>query len=291
MYDTWLICDCNFLCRRASYAFGQLEHNGEATGVLFGFLSDLRNMQERFEAKQVVFCFDRGRSKREEIYPDYKGKRRAANEQRLLEEEEIIKANIYRRVIKRLWQEVLPDIGYPNVLVSQGYEADDFIAKACQELTVDFPDDQIMIVSADKDLLQCLAPHIQRYDPNAKVVTSLQDFKAKYGIMPADWATVKALAGCESDCIPGAFKIGESTALKYLRGVLPTKYKAYASIQQFLSSPEYARNQQLVKLPLIGTPECRLVKHNVNPEQWGRVVQSLGMNSLVRSGPYTGRRR
>lgn len=290
MTDTWLVLDCNFLCRRASYAFQGLSHNGEPTSVSFGFFSDLIHLQRRFDAQQVVFCFDRGRNKRIQEFPEYKAKRREGHKKARLDPDQNEYFFNFRKEISKLSTSILPNIGYENTLTAYGYEADDWIAKACHEISHNFKGDEVVIVSADHDMFQCLSPTIRLYNPNAKRIYTLQSFTNDYGIPPSEWIKVKAIAGCSGDEIPGADRIGEKTAIKYLLDILPKKTKAYAEIRRFLLSKEFGRNLMLVSLPFPGTPNCGLVKHSIDPRKWSEVISGLGMDTLVNLGPYLGRR-
>ncbi|HPT36508.1 MAG TPA: hypothetical protein PK309_08280 [Bacillota bacterium] len=283
---TWLIIDCNFLCHRAGYAFPDLTYEGEPTGCTFGFLSELLNLQQRFEADQVVFCFDHGRSKRKAIFPQYKANRH--KQDRTPEEEEA--QRVYRREIKRLWQDILPGIGYENILISYGYEADDFIARACQAISTYHHGDQAIIIASDHDLFQCIGPNIKMWDPNRKKLHTIQSLASELGISPTDWVQVKAIAGCNEDEIPGAERVGEKTAIKYLRGEIKETHKVILTIAKFLQSPEYARNLALTKLPYMGTPEVQLTIHDIDPRRWQAVMVKYGMDSLIKQGPYMGRR-
>jgi 5'-3' exonuclease len=287
MASSWLILDCNFLCHRAGYAFGghELSHDDQPTSVAFGFLSDLIRLQERFDAAQVVFCFDLGRPIRKDLLPEYKAARHAKH----ISPEEIESYNDFHREVKRLWREILPNIGYQNILRRVGYEADDWIAAACKRVP---STDEAVIISADHDLFQCLRPNIRLYSPNAKKLYTLQSFRQEFGINPPEWIEVKAIAGCRGDEIPGAARIGEKTAIKFLKGKLKEGSKAYNTIDNFVHSKTYIRNIGLVRLPIDGLPGVSLIPDEVvNRRRWKDEMERLGMKSLVGLGPYLGRRK
>jgi len=67
-----IILDCNYLCHRAKHIFGDLTYDGNATGVIYGFLKSLSAFQDLFNTSNFVFCFDSRTSKRKEIYPNIK---------------------------------------------------------------------------------------------------------------------------------------------------------------------------------------------------------------------------
>lgn len=286
MADKWIILDGNFIGRRCDYGFQGMEFDGEPTGMIFGFLLTIGRLQEQFEAQQVAICFDMGRNKRIDLFPGYKEKRRQKHKEEFLK----TKSSPYHTQLRKLWKDLLPAMGYQNILMDYGYEADDWIAKVCQDISVEFPEDEMIIVSADHDLFQLIGPHTSVYNPNSKGLYTLQSFKTQYGVMPSDWVQVKAIAGCSGDEVPGVVGVGEKTALSYLRGEVRMGSKAHIQIRKFLNSKEYVRNLSLVKLPLLGTPDCFPIKHSIDPDKWKAVAASLGMESLVTRGPYTGRR-
>ena len=73
-------------------------------------------------------------------------------------------------------------------------------------------------------------------------------FVKKYKIQPAEWAMVKAMAGCDSDEVPGIPGIGLKSALDYLTGGLSDK--KVKKIELAMLTPEFERDKRLVTLPL-----------------------------------------
>lgn len=288
--DSWLVLDCNFLCYRARYSTGELTHNGVPTGTTFGFLTSLVNLQEAFQADYVVFCFDLGEPKRKTLLPCYKANRhKPPKEVSEEEKEELEKASKNFRIeVKRIRKDTLPRMGYKNILSFPGYEADDWIAYACETIQKRWPEDEVIIVSADHDLYQCLSGQVRMYNPCAKQVVTLQGFKSKYGILPSNWALVKAISGCRGDNIPGIDGVGESTAIKFLLGGLPKTSKKRKSIE--LGSTVIERNIPLVSLPFAYITKPPLKKSLPDIESWRTITKELGMDTLIFAGPYVSRR-
>jgi DNA polymerase-1 len=102
------------------------------------------------------------------------------------------------------------------VEVSDGCEADDCIAALAKRFSVECP---VVIVGADKDLKQCLAPDVYLWDPAAKEekLFSLKEFEKKSGLTPAQWPDMQALLGDSADNIPGIPGVGPKTAEKLLQ--------------------------------------------------------------------------
>ena len=102
----WLVLDSPYLCYRAFFSTGFLSYDGDATGVLFGFLRDVRNLMEQFDTDKIAFCFDKGIPLRQNIYSKYKQSRREKRKQ--MSEEEKLTHQDLRKQIKRLRTEILP---------------------------------------------------------------------------------------------------------------------------------------------------------------------------------------
>jgi len=280
MIDTpWLILDCNFLAWRNFHALRQSslrDPAGVPTEVVFGFLRDVIHLQDRFATNNVAFCFDHtAPCKRMQHSPIYKAKRI----QTYSDEETKSRLGV-RKQLQELHDDFLPRIGYRNVFAQKGYEADDIIAALCRK---SLRGKSIVIVSADKDLYQLLRPEISQYNPNTKVLHTFETFNRDYGISPAWWSRVKAIAGWDSDNIPGIKGVGEKTAIRYILGQLNVSGKAFQNIRE--GREVWKSNLELTALPYPGVKIPKIAEDAVNAEQWDSVAKELGMLSLVGQCP------
>lgn len=116
-----------------------------------------------------------------------------------------------------------------------GFEADDILATLARRSENN--GDRVVIVSSDKDLLQCL---------NSGRVTILQRFKTyrgrlespdwisyseffeRFGVTPAQWPEYRALVGDSSDGMPGVPGIGPETGKSIL--------SVFASVEDFVDA-------------------------------------------------------
>jgi DNA polymerase-1 len=269
----YLILDANYLSHRAKHIFGGLRDAGEATGVVYGFLRDLLTLRERFNTNRFVFCWDSPTSKRKEILSTYK-------QHRVKEwtEEEQEFDRMFRKQIAKLKHKYLHTIGYRNIFWQDSYEADDIIAAVCQSLVPGGLDEGI-IVTADRDLFQCIRSNISWYNPRTKTCVSKKHFIKRFGIKPKQWVKIKAIAGCNSDNVKGVPGVGEVTALLYIRGLLKKDSKKYQAIKTHWKDIVLF-NRQLVELPLKGVKPIRLVRDEVTQEGWNKVTKKLGMKSI-----------
>lgn len=278
MNKKYLLLDCNYLCHRAKHTTGGLSYDGDATGVMYGFLKALSTFQDLFGTSRFVFCWDSNTSKRKEIYPVYK-----ANREREYTDEEKEFDKQFRRQMKKLRTRYLPMIGFKNVFVQCGYEGDDVIASIALHLS---NDDEAVIISNDHDLYQCIAHNISFFNPQKCRVLTLQGFKKKYGIKPHEWALVKAIAGCTTDNVAGIYRVGEKTAIKYLQGRLSSKCNTWKDITNLTGKIIFDRNFPLVKLPMRGTQRFSLRRDRLSEQGWKDVVKILGMKSIRDRFPF-----
>jgi len=281
-----LILDCNYLCHRAKYSTGGLSHENTPTGVIYGFLKTISHFQEFFNTPHVIFCWDSKYSKRKKIFPKYKVNRK--NKYKDMDEEAVRFEKEFRWQMTMLRKKYLPEIGYKNVFVQKGYEADDLIASICMNLPML---DKAIIISSDQDLYQLINSQTSFYNPAKMKILTMQRFKKKYGIEPYLWREVKIIAGCSTDGIPGVEGVGEKTAIKYLRKELKETTKAYQKITSKIGSNLYKRNDRLIGLPFKGTKIFKLREDKISQEGWNRVMKLLGMKSLRGKAPIFKRQK
>ena len=245
MTNPILIIDGNALCHKAKHAVGDLTNETMHVGVIFGFMMQILRYAKEFETANIMYAWDSKKSHRLKLFPEYKEKRRTAS--KTPEELEIDKAAYAQ--FDKIYDEILPAIGCNHNYKIDGFEGDDIIAGLVDQSS---PDDEIYIASGDEDLYQCLQPNVSMV--KGKKVYNFVDFHKEYNILPERWAEVKAIAGCDTDGVPGVRGVGEKTAIKYLNDELTPNLKGYKSI----CSPEgrsiYQRNLPLVKLPFKGFP-------------------------------------
>ena len=268
-----LIIDCHYVCYRALHSMGQLSFNEKKVAVIFGFIKAILKLSRDFKTNNFIFCWDSRQSYRELIYPEYKN-----NRHKDLTSEEWADLNIAKQQFEELRTDVLPYMGFENIFHQTGYEADDLIAWVVAR----FPDDTI-IVSADNDLFQLLLSH--RFCPvkiwNFKILNSEERFsKDWYGIKPIDWIKVKAIAGCNSDNIAGVTGVGETSAAKYIAGVLKGKKKEAIDNSKDLIQFNY----QLVGLPYLGKKQINIPEikqDSISAEKFKLVFGQYGFKSLL----------
>ena len=204
------LIDAYALIYRAFFAFISrplTNSRGENTSAPFGFANFLLSIRENHRPDYLAIVFDKGMSKREEIYPEYKATREKMPEE--------LAASLPRI------REMVEGFHDPVVEVD-GYEADDVIGTlALQAREAGL---EAVIVSGDKDLYQLVGPGIHLLNPGRGGPTGVEpewvdesNAHEKFGIPPGRIPDYLALIGDSSDNVPGAPGIGPKTAVKLLR--------------------------------------------------------------------------
>lgn len=227
MNNLKLIIDCQSLCWKYVYDMSSLSYAKNKTGVMYGFLNRILFLAKTYQTNQFIFCWDSQQSYRKMDFPDMGYKDREHDPAK----EQVIKAAREQFILLR--KEVLPAIGFQNVFMVTGYEADDLIA----HITIRIPGNYL-IVSGDHDLYQLLRDHpkcpVKIHDVRADKIITENDFRNRYfNLDPVQWANVKAIAGCKSDKVPGIVGVGDDSAIKWIKGQLPD-----GKIKMKIESPE-----------------------------------------------------
>lgn len=165
-------------------------------------------MAAAWSPQWLAFAFDTGHSFRRDLAADYKAHR--------AEKPPGMAEAIFDAARD------LEQAGWP-VLGVHGFEADDLIATVCRQ-AVD-QGHRVVIVSADKDVRQCLRRGLvtmcdRLQLARGRLIPSYQTWaqvQEKFGVTPAQWIDFQALVGDKTDGIRGADGIGAVIAAKLLQ--------------------------------------------------------------------------
>ena len=267
-----IIVDCNYLGHSCRFAIDpkMKTTTGVYTNVIFGFLRAIITIAQTFDTNRFAFVWDSRKSLRKEIFPEYK-KTRHTN---ITPEERENLERAYRQ-FRVLHKRILPEIGFSNIFMEDGFEGDDLIASIINN---DMYQQDFLIYANDHDLYQLLSPRVSMI-ANKKVYT-IGKFVEEFGINPSQWWMVKAIAGCSSDEVPGIKGVGEKTACKYLRKEMNEKTSTFAKIVDQLPIVQ-KKNEPLVKLPFEGTPKIDLRPDNFNLRKTMKLFKYFELESLV----------
>lgn len=269
-----LLIDTNYLCWRAYYTTGELSSGNVKTGILYGILRDIIDLQDRFQPDCFCFCFDKGTSLRKADYPAYK-----SNRTRIPEVDEQIKA---------IRLKYLPQLGYRNIFAFKGYEADDCIAKLSLQRT-DNNVHNYIIVSGDHDMYQLLGRGVEIYHPASKRHITEDSFSKLYGLSPLQWIDCKSIAGCKTDCVEGIKGVAEKTAAKFINGKLSPISKSFKAIVE--GNEKWRSNRHLIRLPYPGLPELEVrAPEELKKGSWHHLAKKLDMKSIMDREPVQKKR-
>ncbi|MSO72872.1 MAG: DNA polymerase I [Rhodospirillaceae bacterium] len=255
--------------------------DGTPVNAVYGFanmlmklLDDLRDHSVEeliavvFDAKRLTF--------RNEIYKEYKAHRPAAPEE-LVPQFAIIR-------------DATRAFNVPCIEM-EGFEADDLIATYARHAEAAGVD--VVVISADKDLMQLIRPGITMFDPMKNRAIGPEQVREKFGVGPDKVIEVQALAGDSSDNVPGVPGIGIKTAAELILhyGDLETVLAKAGEIKQpkrrenLLANAELARiSKRLVTLKddvPVTVPLADLKWREPDPDTLIAFITAQGFKSLI----------
>src|SRR6185369_10987480 len=199
-----LLVDAPSYLYRAFHALPEFRSPaGEPTGAIRGVVSMLVKLKQDFPSDYIAAVFDpKGKTFRDDIYPEYKATRQAMPED-------------LARQIEPL-REIIPALGWPVVVVD-GVEADDVIGTLVRHAQEKHGWDSV-ISTGDKDLTQLVTDKVLWVNTMATPYEKLDPagVKAKFGVPPERIIDYLALIGDAVDNVPGVDKVGPKTACKLL---------------------------------------------------------------------------
>lgn len=180
-----------------------LNENGIHTGGLTGFLKSIGYAIKLFNPVKCILVFDGsgGSQKRKKIYPEYKKhksnkiriNRAYAGNSTSQGEEDSFKNELMRTI---QYLDCLPI----STMSIDNIEADDaiaYIANTC------YKDNDIVIMSSDKDFLQLIDNRIKVWSPTKKKLYGCAEVLSEYGISCENFINYRILDGDKSDNIGG----------------------------------------------------------------------------------------
>jgi DNA polymerase-1 len=199
---TLILIDGSSYLYRAFHALPTFTNSkGIPTGAIYGITNMLKNLLHEYQPVYAAVVFDaRGKTFRDELYPEYKANRQAMPEE--------LVAQI------PLAHEMVQALGFP-LLMETGVEADDVIGTLAQQaqtagLTT-------LIFTGDKDFAQLVNESIILIDTMKNTQLDVQGVIDKFGVLPTQMIDYLSLIGDSVDNVPGIPKVGPKTAVKWLQ--------------------------------------------------------------------------
>jgi DNA polymerase-1 len=202
MQKTLLLVDGSSYLYRAFHALPDLRSpDGYPTGAMHGMVNMLRRLRADFPAAYIACVFDaKGKTFRDDMYPEYKATRASMPDDLRLQIEPI--------------HEAVRAMGWP-ILMVDGVEADDVIGTLAVQAELAGMD--VIISTGDKDLAQLVTPHVTLINTMTNEKLDEAGVLAKFGVPPNRIIDYLTLIGDTVDNVPGVAKCGPKTALKWLQ--------------------------------------------------------------------------
>ena len=238
-----LIVDGNNVAYRSD-AVLNLSIDTMRVSAIYGTLTTLRHLLNRFEPDELLVAWDGGRSPfRTTAYPEYKAHRDVDDELVVAQ-----KKMLFEQIV--CTKEILSLLPVSQVEIPET-EADDVIA-ALSLLS----GEDVIIVSNDRDFIQLVSDTVSLYFPTEKVLLTadalkndpelVSRIKKDYsGLTPRQVLQVKMMVGDKSDNITGIPGVGIKTALEWM-GVLGT-VKTKELYQKMCAVPPSKVNNRMKK--------------------------------------------
>lgn len=202
-----LLIDGNAILHRAYHAYPPLTNpNGEVINAVFGFFSMLLTVLQDQQPDYLVVCFDRSKPTiRQAMFANYHAHRPKADDGF------VSQVKIVDEILERM---------NVSVFSLDGYEADDLIGTISHRAVEEY-DEEVVIVTGDRDMLQLVNSHVKVLMPliglTKTVLFDEAKVEEKYGVHPRQFIDYKALIGDASDGYPGVTGIGPKSAAKLLQ--------------------------------------------------------------------------
>lgn len=275
-HDVLYILDASGYIYRAYHALPELSNaKGEVTHAVLGLTNMLLRLLEDMKPAHVAIAMDSpGPSFRKERYDDYKKNRSTP-------------PDLPQQITR--CREVFDALRLP-VFAQPGVEADDIIATLVDSAQTQ--QKRVVIVSADKDLLQLVTDEVLMYDGMRDKVYGPEEAEKKMLVPPRQIRDLLALTGDTSDNVPGVPSVGPKTAAKLL-SEYQTLEGVYENVEGISRKALKAKliehrdaaflSQELVSLK----NDVELESHDCEVRDWDRAAmlalfEELGFTALIK---------
>ncbi|MDP8230196.1 MAG: DNA polymerase I [Candidatus Gorgyraea atricola] len=198
------LIDGNSYCYRAFYAIKELRNSkGMPTNAVYGFVLMLKKLLASEKPDYLAIAFDlKGPTFRHKKFKDYKITRKPMPDD-LVSQMALIK-------------EVVSAYNIP-IFEKQGFEADDILATIAKKVSK--KDIMTYVMTGDKDMLQFVSENIKICSTHKEgLIYDRKKVEERFsGLGPESIVDLMALAGDQTDNIPGVHGIGEKTAIDLIK--------------------------------------------------------------------------
>jgi len=279
-----VLVDGNAIVHRAYHALPPLHktEDGQLTNAVYGFFSMVLKIVSDLNPDRLIVCFDRpAPTFRKQLYVGYQATRPKMDEG-LSGQFAILHGVLEKAKI--------------CVFELDGYEADDLIGTLSKQAAEKNKENQVVILTGDRDLLQLVNDQVLILAPITGVTKMIlfdtNKVVEKYGLTPSQFVDYKALVGDHSDNYPGVNGIGPKGAANLLNkfGTLEGVYENIGEISPNVAeklaqdAEQSALAKKLATIDLnapihLNFEECLLTK--LDREALLKEFEDLSFNSLI----------
>ena len=255
-----------------NFCANPLMANGQHVGGVVGFLQSLNSLLQTHHPKECVVIWEGGGStRRRDIYPDYKAKRRPVKLNRFHE------GDIPDTLENRNWQvkmliHMMKLLPIRQIYVSD-CEADDVIGYLAK---YSYSRSRVLIVSSDHDYLQLVDDRITIWSPTLRAIVTRESVKEKIGIWPHNLLVARCFCGDRSDALPGVKGLGLKTMVKRFPELAEdSPVELEEIISRAAAMPEKSPKvyAQVKSSADLGRMNWKLMKLDVSNLSWNQVTR------------------
>ena len=192
---------------------------GADTGAIYGVVNMLRSLVKDYKPTHMVVVFDaKGKTFRDDIYPEYKANRAAMPDELRSQIEPL------HRIVKAM--------GF-TMIVEPGVEADDVIGTLARQASQ--AGISCVISTGDKDMAQLVDKHVTLINTMTRTTMDIDGVLEKFGVPANLIIDFLGLKGDKVDNIPGVPGVGDKSAVAMLNGIGGVK-AIYENLDKLLSS-------------------------------------------------------
>nr|WP_019215566.1 5'-3' exonuclease H3TH domain-containing protein [Legionella tunisiensis] len=202
MVSPLILVDGSSYFFRAFHALPPLTNSkGQPTGAIYGVANMVKRLIKDYQPQQIAVVFDaKGKTFRDEWYPDYKAHRPPMPKEL---------SDQFKPMI-----DLLQAMGLP-LLIIEGVEADDVIGTLAHRAVEQ--NLNVLISTGDKDMAQLVNEQVTLINTMSNQLLNIDGVKEKFGVSPQQIIDYLTLVGDSVDNIPGVTKCGPKTAAKWLQ--------------------------------------------------------------------------
>jgi DNA polymerase I len=278
MHNPVILIDGSSYFFRAFHALPPLTNSkGLPTGAVYGVVNMIKKLIKEYQPQQIGIIFDtKGKTFRDELYPDYKANRPPMPDDLKVQFQPMI--------------DVLDAMGLP-ILIIENVEADDVIGTLAKIATEQSRD--ILISTGDKDMAQLVNHHVTLINTMNDKILDEKGVTEKFGVLPNQIIDYLTLIGDKVDNVPGIDKCGPKTAVKWLSeynnldGVIENaktiKGKIGENLRQALSFLPLSKQLVTIKCDVeLGISLDDLTPQKPNTEKLLELVKELEFRTWIK---------